>query len=227
MRKERRRATRPPTELAEDIRNYLANRPLRAGRRSPRYRARKFLRRNKRRGGGGGGRCSSLLLAGVVATTWQAVRATPRANVNLQAALGDVREQKQQADESNSACASRRRTSPRRLAEVRRQKGEVDTTNAGLTAVNRFLTEDLLQAADPGVARGQELTIREAASTPAARNVDRRFKDQPLVAASVCHTLALAYNALGEAKRGLPHAQRPSRPAASSWATAGRKRSRH
>src|SRR5262249_22322549 len=48
MRKERSERYQTSVELAEDIRAYLENRPLRAGPESPGYRVKKFLRRNKR-----------------------------------------------------------------------------------------------------------------------------------------------------------------------------------
>ena len=45
MRKDRTQRYSTATELSEDVGNYMANRPLRAGPESPAYRARKFLRR--------------------------------------------------------------------------------------------------------------------------------------------------------------------------------------
>src|SRR5207244_5603167 len=47
MRKEPGQRYSSARELSEDIENYLASRPLRAGPESRAYRARKFLRRNK------------------------------------------------------------------------------------------------------------------------------------------------------------------------------------
>jgi eukaryotic-like serine/threonine-protein kinase len=47
MRKEREHRYRTPTELADDIENYLAGRPLAAGPESAGYRLRKFVRRNR------------------------------------------------------------------------------------------------------------------------------------------------------------------------------------
>ncbi len=47
MRKDRNRRYASPLELAEDVENYLANRPLRAGPESRIYRLRKNLRRNR------------------------------------------------------------------------------------------------------------------------------------------------------------------------------------
>jgi serine/threonine protein kinase/tetratricopeptide (TPR) repeat protein len=75
MRKERKERYQTSIELADDIRAYLANRPLRAGPESAGYRFRKFLRRNKR-GVAASAAMVSLLIGGITATTWQAIRAT-------------------------------------------------------------------------------------------------------------------------------------------------------
>ncbi|MBC8106985.1 MAG: tetratricopeptide repeat protein, partial [Anaerolineae bacterium] len=75
MRKERADRYASPTELAEDLQNYLSNRPLRAGPESPGYRARKFLRRNKT-GVAASAAMFFLLVSGIITTTWQAVRAS-------------------------------------------------------------------------------------------------------------------------------------------------------
>lgn len=205
LRKERSERYASATELADDVRRYLENQPLRAGPMTVVYRVRKFLRRHR-----GPVAAAALVLlvlvAGVAGTMWQAIRAT-RAQSSLTVALAEVREQKRQVDESNTALRIADTDLRAALAEVRRQKGETDTANAGLLAVNRFLTEDLLQAADPSIARGEDVTVREVLAA-AGRNVDRRFADQPLVAASVHYTLAMAYDALGDADAGLPHARR-------------------
>jgi non-specific serine/threonine protein kinase/serine/threonine-protein kinase len=75
MRKDRTQRYATANELAEDIRNYLTGRPLRAGPESAMYRARKFLRRNKR-GVAASAAMALLLIGGIVATTYQAFRAT-------------------------------------------------------------------------------------------------------------------------------------------------------
>jgi tetratricopeptide (TPR) repeat protein len=75
MRKEPAQRYSSARELEEDIGNYLENRPLRAGPESRAYRARKFLRRNKA-GVAASAAMIMLLLAGIIATSWQAFRAT-------------------------------------------------------------------------------------------------------------------------------------------------------
>lgn len=69
MRKERERRYATPSEMAQDIRNYLGDQPLMAGPESRRYRARKFV--SKHRMGVGVG---AFIAATLVAATWVSVR---------------------------------------------------------------------------------------------------------------------------------------------------------
>ncbi|MGH7176737.1 MAG: tetratricopeptide repeat protein, partial [Tepidisphaeraceae bacterium] len=75
MRKAREQRYASPAELSDDIANYLSERPLRAGPESATYRAQKFLRRNKPAVVAAGAMIL-LLMAGILATSWQAIRAT-------------------------------------------------------------------------------------------------------------------------------------------------------
>lgn len=99
MRRDPEQRYRSAAELADDIQNYLDRRPLLAGPESGWYRTQKFLRRHK-------GSVAAfatmflLLVAGIVATSWQAVRATraegraaeerDTANATLQFLVADV-----------------------------------------------------------------------------------------------------------------------------------------
>ena len=99
MQKERARRYASPTELAEDIRNYLASKPLRAAPDSATYRLRKFLRRNKR-GVAASAAMVFLLLAGIATTTWQAINATRQRDIALELRQADAlsREVEQHTD---------------------------------------------------------------------------------------------------------------------------------
>jgi serine/threonine protein kinase len=165
-----------PLELSEDIANYLANRPLRAGPVSRAYRARKFLRRNK------AVVCASagmllLLVAGITATTWQAYRAT-RAE----------------------------RATRRALEEVQLRKKEVENANRSVSAVNEFLTQEMLVASTPEVTRGRPMTVLEALDN-AARRIKGHFDETPATEASVRSTVSRAYQALGRTDLALPQAR--------------------
>ena len=90
MQKERARRYASAAELAEDVANYVASRPLRAAPDRAAYRLRKFLRRNKT-GVAAAAVMVFLLLAGILTTSWQAVRAT-RASRRAEDAAAEVRE---------------------------------------------------------------------------------------------------------------------------------------
>ena len=70
-------------ELAEDVQDYLDGRPVRARKDSFTYRAGKFIRRNKL-GVAAAATVLLTLLGGVIATVWQARRATEQAKVAAQ-----------------------------------------------------------------------------------------------------------------------------------------------
>jgi tetratricopeptide (TPR) repeat protein len=75
IRKDREQRYRSAAELADDIRNYLHGRPLIAGPESTGYKLRKFAQRHQA-GVAVSGAMILLLTGGIIATTWQAVRAT-------------------------------------------------------------------------------------------------------------------------------------------------------
>jgi serine/threonine protein kinase/tetratricopeptide (TPR) repeat protein len=75
MRKDREQRYRSAAELADDLRNYLDGRPLIAGPESTAYKLHKFLRRHKA-GVAAIAAIMFFLIGGIIATTWQAVRAS-------------------------------------------------------------------------------------------------------------------------------------------------------
>jgi serine/threonine protein kinase len=176
MRKERSERYATATELADDIANYLADRPLRARPESSVYRARKFIRRN--RAPVIVAICMmALLLAGIVATTWQAIRATR--------AEHQARQEKQEAEN---------------------QRNRAESASENVREVNKFLTDDVLATASPEIARGREITVREALDR-AAETLDSRFQNRPITEAAIRSVLADTYDSLGQTDRGLPHAK--------------------
>ena len=97
MRKDRTERYATAAELAGDVRNYLANRPLQAGPPSAAYRLRKFIRRNQA-GVAASAAVVFVLVGGIVATTWQAYRATrARREVVEQKRRVDAKQQESQA----------------------------------------------------------------------------------------------------------------------------------
>ena len=63
-------------------------------------------------------------------------------------------------------------------------------------AINRFLTEELLGAADPRIAKGRELTVREIVNRT-SRDLSATVGDEPLVEASIRQTLGEVWTRLG------------------------------
>jgi tetratricopeptide (TPR) repeat protein/predicted Ser/Thr protein kinase len=73
-------------------------------------------------------------------------------------------------------------------------------------AVVEFLTNDVLMSADPWV-KGQELTLTEALDV-ASESLQGRFENEPLVEASIHHTLGATYRRVGKYEAAKPHAER-------------------
>jgi non-specific serine/threonine protein kinase/serine/threonine-protein kinase len=90
-------------ELSDDIANYLARRPLRAGPDTTEYRLRKFILRNKR-GVAATAALFLLLIAGTIATTYQAIRAT-RAERRALAEKAEAERRRAEADDAKAASA--------------------------------------------------------------------------------------------------------------------------
>lgn len=76
----------------------------------------------------------------------------------------------------------------RALAESERQRAIAE-------AVNDFLTEDLIELADPNVEADRELTLRAAIDRAVGR-IEGRFREAPLVEADLRRTIGKAYRHL-------------------------------
>lgn len=78
------------------------------------------------------------------------------------------------------------------MVSAREQAREADRQREIAEAVNAFLNDDLLGSANPNTGQGRDVTVR-AVLDLAAQNIDERFRDQPLVAASLRVTLGRTY----------------------------------
>lgn len=184
MEKDKERRYQSASDLAEDIRRYLSDQPITARPPTTIYHLWKFAQRNKPLVVGVAATFVALVI-GIVGTTSQAVRATRARDRALEA---------------------------ERLAEQRRQDAEAERAEAerqtGIArAVNDFLNDDLLAAADPRQESNRSVSVREILDR-AAVSVERRFQDQPLVEAAVRMTLGDAYNGLGEYDLGAVHLEK-------------------
>jgi eukaryotic-like serine/threonine-protein kinase len=144
--------------LAWDLEHYLTDQPIAARQPSAIYHLRKFARRHKALVGGVAAVFVALAV-GIVASTWEAIRAN----------------RAQQAAQLEAATAK---------------------------AVNDFLENDLLAQASaaaqssPTIKPDPNLTVRTALDRAASR-IAGKFDSQPLVEASIRHTIAGAYKDLG------------------------------
>ena len=77
-------------------------------------------------------------------------------------------------------------------------------------AVSDFLRNDLLAWADPYVARGREVTVRSFLDA-ASQKLEGKFEQEPLVEASIRHTLGTTYRNIGEFGPAQKHLERAYR----------------
>ncbi len=186
--------------LAEDLRRHLSDQPIIARTPSTAYRIQKFAKRHKTVVAGAGAMVI-LLVGGLVASTWQAIRAVRaerEALVEKTRAL-DARK----AALEGQAMALRERIaaeSERNLALQEKQRADLEAATA--TAVANFLQNDLLAQADvrnqTGLKAALDPDIRvRTALDRAAAGIEGRFDKQPLVEAALRETIAWTYRNIG------------------------------
>jgi eukaryotic-like serine/threonine-protein kinase len=136
MRKDRQRRYVSPAELAEDIQNYLSNRPLKAGPESVSYRIRKAVRRNRTTIAVSA--AFVLLVAIGTASYISGIRAEQRKTSNAldevtdqkgktELALTDVKAQKSKTDAVLTDLREQKSKTDAALVEVREQKTKVES----------------------------------------------------------------------------------------------------
>jgi len=169
LEKDRSRRYETANGLARDLERYLAGEPLEAAPASASYRMGKLVHRH-RAWLATAAAFLVLLVAGVIASSWMAVRATHAEREALR--------------ERNAA-----------------------------NAVSEFLQNDVLAQASASAQAGPatkpdpDLKVRTALDRAAAR-IEGKFAGQPLVEASIRHTIASSYQDLGLYAAAQPHAVR-------------------
>lgn len=191
LEKDRSRRYESASALADDLRRHLACEPVHAAAPSATYRAGKFLRRHRL-----AATASAIvfvtLLAATILSTSLALRAL-RAERSTQALLHKEQRQLREV-----------------LAFQRRAEEQADRAQAEAhiaAAVTRFLTDDLLGAANPDQNPERELTLR-AVLDRASRQWSGPLTNHPLVAASLHRSLAGAYQNLGLHEAATNHYER-------------------
>ena len=181
MEKDPRRRYASASGLAADVGRYLRSEPVTAGRPSVAYRVRRFVRRHP---------------TGVAITVGVAVLLVVTAGVMTVAALRAVAAERALEVAHAKVLAEKQ--------EAERQRAAAEEARATVEQVNGFLS-DMLTAVRPN-REGSEATVREVLDN-ASRTIAGRFKDQPLVEASLRHSIGRAYSALQLPGQAIAHLQ--------------------
>ncbi|MEL7473369.1 MAG: tetratricopeptide repeat-containing protein kinase family protein, partial [Planctomycetota bacterium] len=90
------------------------------------------------------------------------------------------------------------------LVAARRAQVDAAREAAIATAINDFLNEDLLGAADPTRAERRDVTVREVLGA-ASDNIEGRFAEEPMVEAGIRRTIAQLLERLGDPEQAESH----------------------
>jgi tetratricopeptide (TPR) repeat protein len=214
LEKDKARRYASAAELAADITHYLKDEPIVAQPPTTRYQLQKFARRHKALVGGIAA-VFVVLIAGVVASTWQAVRASRAESAAVRdrdRASAAERAATASRDEALSAkatavAAEGRATVDRDKAVAEKQRA--DTEAATAKAVSEFMQKNLFEQVTGGGQRASspDLSVSGALDRAAAR-VDGTFAGQTLVEAGVREAIARAYVGLSQFEKAAPQVER-------------------
>ncbi|MCW5776974.1 MAG: tetratricopeptide repeat protein, partial [Phycisphaeraceae bacterium] len=209
MRKDRAERYQTPSEMADDIRNYLGGRSLLAGPETASYRVQKFIRRN-RAGVIAVSAMAALLVGGIAGTGYGLVRAEAR-RADAVEALG-------RAEDAERESAARARDLEQVVAFQSAQLSGIDAAAMGERIRERIVEERARSLGARGVdekgvrtaVRGLEGelsgvnftdvaldTLSEQVFGRALAAIDARFGDQPLVRARLLQTAASTMREIG------------------------------
>jgi len=187
LEKDRNRRYASASDLGRDLQRYLNDETVEARPPSAGYRLRKFLHRNRQLAVAGS-LMLLVLLAGVIGTTTGMVRAQEARQAEAERAEAEARE---------------RRRAEIAEADARRNEADAIDKLAFANALTDFLKYDLLGQAS-SIAQADRkheprpmLSVREALDR-AATGVGDKFKDRPLLEASIRFTIGSAYRDIGE-----------------------------
>jgi tetratricopeptide (TPR) repeat protein/predicted Ser/Thr protein kinase len=216
LEKDKTRRYSSSAELAADITHYLKDEPIIAQPPTTSYQLQKFARRHKALVGGVAA-VFVVLVAGVMVSTWQAIRASRAENAAVQerdraaaAERAAVQQRDRATDAERAATSARDEAVTAKGAAVAAEgqakqerdravaeKQRADTESATAKAVTEFLQKNLFEQVTGGTERGaaQDLSVSGALDRTAAR-IDGTFAGQPLVEAGVREAVGLAYMGL-------------------------------
>lgn len=214
LEKDKTRRYSSAADLGADIRHYLDNEPIVARRPTATYHLWKFARRNRVLVSGTAA-VFVVLIAGIVSSTWEATRAR-RAEQTAISERDQAATARQAATQERDRALNAERvavteTERAALAEAQSvqernraisEKNRADTEAATAKAINEFLKNDLLAQASarvqsrPDTKPDPDLKVRTALDRAAA-SIAGKFDKQPLVEASIRHTIGKTYKDLG------------------------------
>ncbi len=200
LEKDKSRRYSSAADFGADIVRCLRDEPLAARPPSVSYQLQKFARRHSAIVAGVAA-VFLVLLCGIAATTWQAARATQASQADLRDRVRAEAAERAANEERDRAVTAERNATEERNATIA-AKRNADTAAATTKAVNDFLQDDLLAQAGasaqaaPGAKSDPDLKVRTALDRAASR-IETKFKDQPLVEASIRQTIGVAYQDLG------------------------------
>jgi serine/threonine protein kinase/tetratricopeptide (TPR) repeat protein len=189
LEKDRNRRYETANGFAMDVQRYLADEPVLACPPAAGYRLRKFVRRNK-----GPVLTTTLVLlalvAGIIGTTWQAVRADQRAEGERLAKLAE-------ADRAEGERKAKQ--------QAQQEKANAEVREAEIKAVLDFVESKIFAAARPkDLAGGQGYDVKLADAVKAALPfVDKSFTKQPLIEARLRATMGISFSYLSDAKTAI------------------------
>jgi hypothetical protein len=214
LEKDKARRYASAADLAADIRRHLKDEPIMARPASVSYQLQKFAIRHRALVGGVVA-VFVVLMAGIVASTWQAMRAM-RARQAAEAAKTAATRQRDRATAAEQSATKERdravtaeqsaiQERDRAVnAEQQTRRAEVQARQEAAKAksVNQFL-QDMLGSADPfaregtGDNRGRDITVASAVAQAIQKLDQGELKDQPLVEAAVRQTVGITLMGLG------------------------------
>jgi serine/threonine-protein kinase len=183
-------------ELSDELQRYLAGEPIRA---RPIGRVASTWRWAKRRPAA----AALVTLLAIVAA------GSAAAFVRERDLRREVVAQKNEAEHQQANAELRRVEAEQQRSAAETRKAEAESERASAEAVVNFLTDDILAKASPREMPDKAVrdTLVKTLIEPAAATVGQRFKDKPLIEASVRNTLAISLETLGRPDLALAHAK--------------------
>ena len=198
LQKDRSRRYESASAFAADVERYLANEPIEARPPTLADHAAKWARRHR-----------PLVWSAAVISLVTLAAST--ASLVLVSGAYQRERQEHAVAVANAATAEENAAKAKEnaaKAEENAAKAEENAAKARneaaiAQAVNEFINEDLLGKADPRSTPDRDLKVRDVLSR-AARTIEGKFANQPLVEAAIRMTLGHAFSGLGEYRQAEP-----------------------